>query len=482
LNDAGKTAVSLIQQFPNDQFSWKVLGVILKQLGKLPEALLVTKQAIKLNLKDFKAYNNLGLIFEDLGHLEDALVSFQKAISLNNNYAEAYNNMANIQKKLSNIEEAERNFRKAIMLKPDLAEAYTNLGNILKTLNKFQESEKKHKQAIKLKPNYADAYNNLGQTQRILGKLEDAEASYRKAIQLNPKYAEFYGNMGVVLEALTKSSEAELSYKKAISLKPDISDFYWNLSGSIKSISDAEYWINKCLKIDKNHVKAKLIKAVLNFYQGDKTDFKKLMQSELRQHYFMSSLIWSFSLANLPNLHFNKWSFFDDIIDQSIKSRPFYEFGVFKGHSFKYFMKFFKKGYGFDTFNGLPEDWIVGNRIEKASSYSADGNIPEINGGVFFKGKFEDTLPLFYSKPCPLASVINFDADLYSSTICALDYSRSVIDKNTILIFDEFIMYEKWKEHEFKALEEFVFKNKCTYEVIAISFFTKQVAVKIIGI
>ena len=196
----------------------------------------------------------------------------------------------------------------------------------------------------------------------------------------------------------------------------------------------------------------------------------------------MSSLIWSCSLANLPNLYFNKWSFFDAIIDQSIKSRPFYEFGVWKGHSFKYLIKFFKKGYGFDTFSGLPEDWDIGNRIEKASSYSADGNIPKINGGVFFKGNFENTLPLFYSKPRPIASVINFDADLYSSTICALDYSRSVIDKNTILIFDEFIMYENWKENEFKALEQFVFKNKYTYEVIAISFFTKQVAVKIIGI
>ena len=43
-------------------------------------------------------------------------------------------------------------------------------------------------------------------------------------------------------------------------------------------------------------------------------------------------------------------------------------------------------------------------------------------------------------------------------------------------------MYENWKENEFKALEQFVFKNKYTYEVIAISFFTKQVAVKIIGI
>ena len=72
--------------------------------------------------------------------------------------------------------------------------------------------------------------------------------------------------------------------------------------------------------------------------------------------------------------------------------------------------------------------------------YSADGIIPKIDGGTFIAGKFEDTLPTFYSKPRPMASLINFDADLYSSTLCALNYSKPVIDKDTILIFDEFII------------------------------------------
>ena len=78
-----------------------------------------------------------------------------------------------------------------------------------------------------------------------------------------------------------------------------------------------------------------------------------------------------------------------------------------------------------------------------------------------------------------MASIINFDADLYSSTICALNYSKSVIDKDTILIFDEFIINESWEQDEFKALNEFCSINQYNYEVIAISFFTKQVAVKL---
>ena len=54
--------------------------------------------------------------------------------------------------------------------------------------------------------------------------------------------------------------------------------------------------------------------------------------------------------------------------------------------------------------------------IRKKGSYSAEGIAPQIEGGSFIVGKFEDTLPKYFSKSCPTASVINFYADLYSST------------------------------------------------------------------
>ena len=176
--------------------------------------------------------------------------------------------------------------------------------------------------------------------------------------------------------------------------------------------------------------------------------------------------------------------FFDAIINQSVRSRPFYEFGVWRGEAFKYLIKSFKKGYGFDTFTGLTEDWYGGNSsvAQKAGTYTSEGNVPNIKGGEFIVGKFEDTLPIFYSEPRPVASVINFDADLYSSTLCALNYSKSVMDKHTVLIFDEFIINESWEQDEVKALNEFCSINHYSYEVVAVSFFTKQVAVKLIGI
>ena len=66
--------------------------------------------------------------------------------------------------------------------------------------------------------------------------------------------------------------------------------------------------------------------------------------------------------------------------------------------------------------------------------------------------------------------------------MCALNYSKSVMDKDTILIFDEFIINDNWEQDEFKALNDFCAKYQLDYEVISVSFFTKQVALKLIGI
>ena len=128
-----------------------------------------------------------------------------------------------------------------------------------------------------------------------------------------------------------------------------------------------------------------------------------------------------------------------------------------------------------DTFTGLPEPWYK----QPKGTYSSFGSVPEITGGEFIVGKFEETLPIFFSEKRPLASLINFDADLYSSTLCALNNSVGVVDEKSILIFDEFIMNEYWEEDEYKALNEFCDNFGFSYDVLAISFWSKQVAVKL---
>ena len=62
-----------------------------------------------------------------------------------------------------------------------------------------------------------------------------------------------------------------------------------------------------------------------------------------------------------------------------------------------------------------------------------------------------------------------------------MNYSNKIIDKETILFFDEFITSTYWENDEYKALNEFCDNFNYKYEVIAVSFYSKQVAVKLIS-
>jgi len=105
--------------------------------------------------------------------------------------------------------------------------------------------------------------------------------------------------------------------------------------------------------------------------------------------------------------------------------------------------------------------------------------VPDIANSEFIVGEFATTLPTFFQRERPLAGLMNFDADLYSSTITALTNARPVIDKQTTLVFDEFIVNNNWEQDEFKALNEFCQENGYTYEVEAVSLFTKQVVCRL---
>ncbi len=341
----------------------------------------------------------------------------------------------------------------------------------------FHKALSKASQLLKEFPTSPELYNFIGGTNKSLGKLEEAINSYKHALSIRSHYPQAYYNMGNALAQKGDLEKARESYKKAIEYKPDYAKAMWNFSGIAGNIDEAKSWVKKCLSIDPNYEEAKLTLSALEYYQGNDTSFNSLMQSSWKSHPYMRSFSWVFELPKLPELFFHRWALFDRMIELSIRDRPFYEFGVWRGEAFKYLIKTFKNGFGFDSFDGIPEDW---DDI-KAGSYNSDGIIPKIKGGEFIVGKFQDTLPRFFSEVRPTASIINFDADLYSSTIFALNCASSVIDQHTILIFDEFLINPNWENDEHKALEEFCLQNEFKYEVLAVSFFSKQVAVRLTG-
>lgn len=416
------------------------------QQGNITVAKSIYKEILEIDSKHSRSYNNLGIIFQNTGELEQAKNCYEKAMENNPNFADAYNNFGAVIKEM---------------------------GEEKKSIEEIKKAKKYFEKAIILNPNSADAHNNLGTTYQHFRNYLNAKNCYEKAIQIKPDFASAYNNLGVVFEKLREYSKAKQCCKKAIELNPNYTEAYWNLYSFVSDVDEALLVLKKLNKIDNEHVEAKLMINALEGFKGNYKD--NFIDPKIKNHPLSRSIKWVFSLPKLPKIYFNRWDFFDSIIDLTDKSRPFYEFGVWDGISFKYLIKTFKKGYGFDTFTGLPEQW---HDVPKGA-FSTLGVVPKIEGGEFISGEFKKTLPEFFSKKRPLASLINFDADLYSSTICALNNTNDIIDDKSILIFDEFITNDHWEEDEFKALNEFCKKFGFSYEVLAISFLSKQTAVKI---
>ena len=145
------------------------------------------------------------------------------------------------------------------------------------------------------------------------------------------------------------------------------------------------------------------------------------------------------------------------------------EFGTASGESMRIFEHLLRPGqkmYGFDSFEGLPEDWRGGyNKGHFACNPPLQFiNHPQIELVI---GLFQDTLEAFLQDHPQNASFIHIDCDLYSSTKYVLTTLNSRIVPGTIIHFDEIFAYDGWRDHEYKALMEFAQENNREYEWIA---------------
>jgi Macrocin-O-methyltransferase (TylF) len=156
------------------------------------------------------------------------------------------------------------------------------------------------------------------------------------------------------------------------------------------------------------------------------------------------------------------------------------EFGVYQGESIN-FIASLRSGevHGFDSFEGLPEDWRTGH--EKGTFALA--GLPQVRTNVrLHRGRFESTIAPFkqeYSEPI---AFLHLDADLYSSTRTVLDLLGDRIVAGTVLQFDEFFNYPGWQAGEYKAFTEFCATHNAEVRYLGYVRCGSQVAMKIVSI
>ena len=155
------------------------------------------------------------------------------------------------------------------------------------------------------------------------------------------------------------------------------------------------------------------------------------------------------------------------------------EFGVASGLSVNFIAEHTERTvYGFDSFDGLPEDWRPGY----SKGAFARSRLPHVRPNVeLVKGLFHETLPSFLAAHPQRVSFLHVDCDLYSSTVTVLSALRGRIQPGCVIVFDEYLNFPGWEDGEHKAFAEFVAAEGLSFEYLGYNRLHEQVSVLITG-
>lgn len=156
---------------------------------------------------------------------------------------------------------------------------------------------------------------------------------------------------------------------------------------------------------------------------------------------------------HVPNLK-DRFAVFDAALERVHGAQPLYlEFGVYRGRTIRYWASKLREPgarfVGFDSFEGLPEDWQSG---AGRGSFSV-GTPPTIDDPrvSFVVGWFDETLPTF-EPPEHDQLIVNLDCDLYSSSMCVLEWLATRMPPGTLVYFDDLFN----RDHQWRALCEWL--------------------------
>jgi tetratricopeptide (TPR) repeat protein len=211
---------ALLKSRPDDPTAQHYLGMILHQRGKSEEGLHLVRRSLAAAgaVPDFHC--NLAVILRDMGRIDDAIAALCRAIRLRPKYPEALNNLGDCLRMRKNFAEARSVLQQSIDIAPSPA-AIDNLAMLCIDEQNWSEAQRLSKQSLHLDPKDGKAYKNFGRSLRSAGDLVGSIAAWETAAQLNPKDAEAWFGLADAQRAAGNLSDALVSYEKSDAARPN---------------------------------------------------------------------------------------------------------------------------------------------------------------------------------------------------------------------------------------------------------------------
>ena len=393
------------------------------------------------------------------------------------------------------VAEALECFRKVASQSPASFAAHANLGNVYMHMHRYEDAIEAFRQALRINESAPLVAHNLGSCYEQTNRLGEAERFYECAIRIRPDYAEALVDLGNVRQKLGNNEAAMACYRKALELDPGLASAQHNVGLCLYDDADlgkAEDAFRKALDMDAENALAASFLAIILEHQGRLDEARPHVDQACRKSEFSSCLIESARYALECGGDARFFSNTADLLRHAVREAPreglYLELGVYYGSSLDIIADSAPgMVHGFDSFEGLPESWFVGSEkgplaVEPSGAYTTKGVLPnQRENAAIHVGWFEETLPAFLDRHAGDVAFMNVDCDIYSSTRTIFENLSERLRPGSIIVFDEYFCYPEWRQHEYKAFQEYIASSPYSYEYIAFSYFTGQAAVRIVA-
>ena len=217
----------------------------LTQANRMPEAMQLYKQVVKLDPQVAIAHERLGLAAEGSSNFWLAKQELQTALSLNPANANCEVHLGTVYQSLSEPAKAKSEFLKALSVDSKNALALFSLANIYASQNQLSDAVRTYQKLVVVAPSMPAAHNNLAMCYSMSHDYPRAIDEYGRALALDPELASSHYGLGMVLFNVKDYRASISELKRALALNPSYLDAREKIELAYKKLNDSSSNIAK---------------------------------------------------------------------------------------------------------------------------------------------------------------------------------------------------------------------------------------------
>jgi len=308
---AEKCLAPLLEEYPDEPALSHLFGLVRHEQERYGEALDRLTRAVERKPASATYRNNLGNTLRALGRVDEAEVAYREALKINSQYAGAWYNLGGLYQDAGKQDQAESAFRSAIQHKPEFLDAWFALYRLMMSRGSLEKAGGILREVLRRHPNDARGPFEWGGWLQAQGRLLDSVKAFGRAVHLQPEMALAHNNLGAALQSLGNLDRAEACFRRALALKPGLSEAWYNLARILDTrghLDDAAKAYQKAIRLEPaDAVRIRCYLEHLRLKQADWSDYAarqedlfRDVQLHLKQPHAASLPPLSFNVFNTP--------------------------------------------------------------------------------------------------------------------------------------------------------------------------------------